>query len=92
MVQSLGIIVFQALDYGLSETEEHHLSTELESLIEYMTAPGTDDEESEFQAIDDEGIVNDDDEHGSSKPACNFQCVRQVRTFSTLKLLSCFTL
>ena len=79
VVQSLGIIVFQALDYGLSETEEHHLSTELESLIDYMTTPDKNSEDSDLQAIDDEGIVNDDDDHGSSKPVCNFQCVQQVR-------------
>ena len=48
--------MFQALDYGLSESEERLLSAPLEQLIEKMT--GCDQEDDE-QTHEDEGIEND---------------------------------
>lgn len=36
----LGIVIFHALDFGLSDEEERHLSADLERLIDMMTAAG----------------------------------------------------
>ena len=40
LVESVGVVLFQALDYGLSEEEEHQLSPPLEALIDRMTGGG----------------------------------------------------
>ena len=48
----MGVVVFQALDYGLDEAEEHKLSSGLERLIERATSEGEEG---------DEGIDVDDD-------------------------------
>jgi spire-like protein len=39
-VSYLGIVIFHALDFGLGEEEERHLSPDLERLIDMMTAAG----------------------------------------------------
>jgi hypothetical protein len=39
-VSCLGIVIFHALDFGLSDEEERHLSPDLERLIDMMTAAG----------------------------------------------------
>ncbi|XP_071786023.1 protein spire homolog 1-like isoform X1 [Asterias amurensis] len=64
MVNSLGLIVYQALDYGCHEEEERVLSGPLESMIDHMTnmGDGEDEEEedkkSQSSANTDEGIVD----------------------------------
>ncbi|ESO01371.1 hypothetical protein HELRODRAFT_192317 [Helobdella robusta] len=55
IVRSLGITLFQALDFGLSENEEQKLSSALESLIGQMTGEG-----GTRNQDGDEGIVDDD--------------------------------
>jgi spire-like protein len=40
LVSYLGIVIFHALDFGLSDEEERHLSPDLERLIDMMTAAG----------------------------------------------------
>ncbi len=57
LVASLGLVVFQALDFGLSETEEQKLSAPLEGLIARMTGAGGDAEDAEEDG--DEGIGED---------------------------------
>ena len=37
LVQCIGVLIYQALDFGLRESEEHALSHDLEALIEAMT-------------------------------------------------------
>jgi len=65
LVQSLGVVVFQALDYGLSDTEEQKLSPALEQLIEQMTGSDSDDDTIDTKIdkhgddADDEGIEHD---------------------------------
>ena len=68
MVQRIGILVYQALDFGLPECEEPSLSSDLEQLIERMTgsdvtdASGarSDDEDGERdEGIEDEDAVHD---------------------------------
>ena len=61
LVQSLGVVVFQALDFGLSDTEEQKLSPALEQLIEQMTGSDSDDDKrgDNDDDADDEGIEHD---------------------------------
>ncbi|KAF4024850.1 hypothetical protein G4228_016758 [Cervus hanglu yarkandensis] len=63
VIESLGIIIYKALDYGLKENEERELSPPLEQLIDRMAntveADGSNDEG--YEAAD-EGLEEDDDE------------------------------
>ncbi|CAC5403971.1 SPIR [Mytilus coruscus] len=73
-IQALGLVIYQALDYGLGDNEERHLGRDLEHLLELMINP---DEEDETFNADDEGIEKD------AKEGCTFQeitvlCVRHL--------------
>lgn len=61
VIESLGIIIYKALDYGLKENEERELSPPLEQLIDRMTntveADATKDEG--YEALDADAV----DEH-----------------------------
>ncbi|KAM9225065.1 protein spire homolog 1 isoform 1-T1 [Dugong dugon] len=63
VIESLGIIIYKALDYGLKENEERELSPPLEKLIDLMAntveADGSNDEG--YEAAD-EGMEDEDDE------------------------------
>ncbi len=76
LVQSLGVVIFQALDYGLSEAEEQKLSTRLEQLIERMTGNESEDEEEEGG---DEGIEDDVEAKTPDKAALTLAEVIEVR-------------
>ncbi|XP_077208919.1 protein spire homolog 1 isoform X2 [Paroedura picta] len=60
VIESLGIIIYKALDYGLKENEERELSPPLEQLIDHMTntieADGNKDEG--YDALD-EGVEDE---------------------------------
>jgi hypothetical protein len=43
-IQALGLVIYQALDYGLGENEERHLGRDLEHLLELMINPDEEDE------------------------------------------------
>ncbi|XP_044282515.1 protein spire homolog 1 isoform X2 [Varanus komodoensis] len=62
VIESLGIIIYKALDYGLKENEERELSPPLEQLIDHMTntveADGSQDEG--YEALD-ECVVDEND-------------------------------
>ncbi|XP_034981488.2 protein spire homolog 1 isoform X2 [Zootoca vivipara] len=62
VIESLGIIIYKALDYGLKENEERELSPPLEQLIDHMTntveADGSKDEG--YEALD-EGVEEEND-------------------------------
>ncbi|GAB1609430.1 protein spire homolog 2-like isoform X2 [Argonauta hians] len=81
VIQVLGLIIFQALDHGLTETEENNINCELESLIEYMTnSDSTDVESDDSHTVDDEGIVKDGGDEGGEEEhsLCNFNTVLQM--------------
>ncbi|XP_036788593.2 protein spire homolog 1 isoform X3 [Manis pentadactyla] len=63
VIESLGIIIYKALDYGLKENEERELSPPLEQLIDHMAntveADGSNDEG--YEAAD-EGLDDEEDE------------------------------
>ncbi|XP_073926468.1 protein spire homolog 1 isoform X3 [Castor canadensis] len=62
VIESLGIIIYKALDYGLKENEERELSPPLEQLIDHMAntmeAEGSNDEG--YEAAD-EGLEDEED-------------------------------
>ena len=85
-IQALGTAIYKALDFGLSQNEEPHLSPDLETLIELMTDQPADDDE----GIDDEGIdvERDSDDSQGKDPSIllevidvsSFTC-RQINPF-----------
>ena len=70
--------MFQALDYGLSDSEEQKLSPPLEQLIARMTGSDLDDDAvaDDKDDDDDEGIEDDDETSTSNK--CSLAEVIQV--------------
>ncbi|XP_028327302.1 protein spire homolog 1 isoform X2 [Gouania willdenowi] len=58
VIESLGIMIYKALDYGLKENEERELSPPLEQLIDLMTNMG----EAEKDACPDEGYEATEEE------------------------------
>ena len=63
-MKSLGLTIFQALDYGLNNSEEQKLSDRLENLIGAMTG-GLEGKNGSMEGvggdIGDEGIEDDED-------------------------------
>ncbi|XP_072684751.1 protein spire homolog 1 isoform X9 [Canis lupus baileyi] len=63
VIESLGIVIYKALDYGLKENEERELSPPLEQLIDHMAntveADGSNDE---GYGAADEGLEDEEDE------------------------------
>ncbi|CAL8247962.1 unnamed protein product [Lota lota] len=67
VIESLGIMVYNALDYGLKETEERELSAPLEQLINHMINMA----EAEKDACSDEGYeATEEDEEAEDEPVC----------------------
>ncbi|XP_033923502.1 protein spire homolog 1 isoform X3 [Melopsittacus undulatus] len=63
VIESLGIIIYKALDYGLKDNEERELSPPLEQLIDHMTnTTETDGSRDEGYDALDEGEEDDDDD------------------------------
>ncbi|CDQ63109.1 unnamed protein product [Oncorhynchus mykiss] len=90
LVQSLGVAIYQALDWGLDDSEERELSPQLERLIERMAGGnhslqadsgggnGTTDEGYSGQEEEEE-----EGEKGAIRPVCTFS---QVMTLCTSRL------
>ncbi|XP_071398117.1 protein spire homolog 2 isoform X1 [Centroberyx affinis] len=83
LVQSLGVAIYRALDWGLDESEERELSPRLERLIERMAAGdqgpegdrtagnGTTDEGYSGQEEEEE-VEEEEEEGGATRPVCTF--------------------
>ncbi|KAL0968232.1 hypothetical protein UPYG_G00264090 [Umbra pygmaea] len=91
LVQSLGMAIYQALDWGLEDTEERELSPQLERLIERM-AGGEHSLQTECgggNGTADEGYSGQEEEEeeegdeGSTRPVCTFH---QVMTLCASRL------
>ncbi|XP_035521563.1 LOW QUALITY PROTEIN: protein spire homolog 2 [Morone saxatilis] len=91
LVQSLGVAIYRALDWGLDDSEERELSPQLERLIERMAA-GDQDGEGDGTAgngVTDEGYSGqeeeeeDEEQEGVIKPVCTF---RQVMALCASRL------
>lgn len=75
VIQALGTAIYKALDFGLSESEEPHLSSELEELIELLTDQPPDDDEGIDIARDSDTYIDQD---GSVKEQSVFQDIIDV--------------
>uniref|UniRef100_A0A8C8R6L4 KIND domain-containing protein n=1 Tax=Pelusios castaneus TaxID=367368 RepID=A0A8C8R6L4_9SAUR len=79
IIESLGIIIYKALDYGLKENEERELSPPLEQLIDHMTntveVDGSKDEG--YEALD-EGMEEEDDEKEEVKVIRSYKDVMKL--------------
>ncbi|XP_035286658.1 protein spire homolog 1 isoform X2 [Anguilla anguilla] len=90
VIESLGIMIYKALDYGLKENEERELSPPLEQLIDIMTNMGV----AESDACPDEGYEateeEDEGEEGEEDPAgvCNVHGYRDILKLCTSHLPS----
>ncbi|KAM8892021.1 protein spire homolog 2 isoform 4-T4 [Spinachia spinachia] len=89
LVQSLGVAIYRALDWGLDDSEERELSPQLERLIERMAA-GEQGEEGVCtvgKLTTDEGYSGQDEEEeeeeGAVRPVCTF---RQVTALCACRL------
>ncbi|CAB1323309.1 unnamed protein product [Coregonus sp. 'balchen'] len=92
LVQSLGVAIYQALDWGLDDSEERELSPQLERLIERMVGGdhslgadcsggnGTTDEGYSGQEEEEE---EEEGEKGPIRPVCTFS---QVMTLCASRL------
>lgn len=78
VIESLGIMIYKALDYGLKENEERELSAPLEELIAFMTNMV----EAERDACPDEGYEateeEDEMEDESDSIASGYRDILQV--------------
>ncbi|KAJ8402968.1 hypothetical protein AAFF_G00358840 [Aldrovandia affinis] len=87
VIESLGIMIYKALDYGLKENVERELSPPLEQLIDLMTNMA----ESERDACPDEGYeATEEEDEGEEDPAegCNVHGYRDVLKLCTSHLPS----
>ncbi|XP_014056795.2 protein spire homolog 1 isoform X1 [Salmo salar] len=75
VIESLGIMIYKALDYGLKESEERELSPPLEQLIDLMTNMG----EAERDACPDEGYEATEEEEEAEDDPINICNVRGYR-------------
>lgn len=70
VIESLGIMIYKALDYGLKENEERELSPPLEQLIDLMTnmAEATRDicPDEGYEATEEEDEAEDDPDNIST--------------------------
>ncbi|XP_048085859.1 LOW QUALITY PROTEIN: protein spire homolog 1 [Alosa alosa] len=89
IIESLGIMIYKALDYGLKENEERELSPPLERLIDLMTNMA--ENEAEKDPCPDEGYeATRREDEGEEDPAgvCNIRGYRDVLELCTSHLPS----
>ncbi|KAM3873493.1 protein spire homolog 1 [Diretmus argenteus] len=87
VIESLGIMIYKALDYGLKENEERELSPPLEQLIDLMTNMA----EAERDACPDEGYeATEEEEEAEDDPeiVCSARGYRDVLKLCTSHLPS----
>ncbi|XP_041797792.1 protein spire homolog 1 isoform X5 [Chelmon rostratus] len=75
VIESLGIMIYKALDYGLKENEERELSPPLEELIDLMTNMA----EAEKDACPDEGYEATEEEEEAEDDPDNISSVHGYR-------------
>ncbi|XP_062342949.1 protein spire homolog 1 [Osmerus eperlanus] len=87
VIESLGIMIYKALDYGLKENEERELSPPLEQLIDTMTNMT----EAEGDLCPDEGYeATEEEDEGEENPSvtCNVKGLRDIITLCSSHLPS----
>lgn len=84
MVQSLGVAIYRALDWGLDDSEEHELSPQLERLIERMVGgeAGSGADSGVGSGTSDEGYSGPEEDEkekdGVVHPICTFSQVMEL--------------
>ncbi|XP_064835136.1 protein spire homolog 1 [Oncorhynchus masou masou] len=84
VIESLGIMIYKALDYSLKESEERELSPPLEQLIDMMTNMA----EKDSDPCPDEGYEATEDEEDPNTVCNNIKRFRDVLTLCTSHLPS----
>lgn len=86
VIESLGIMIYKALDYGLKESEERELSPPLEQLIDLMTNVAN----TESDSCADEGYAateeDEDDREGDPAHPCRIRGYRDIIRLCALHL------
>ncbi|XP_043117911.1 protein spire homolog 1 isoform X1 [Puntigrus tetrazona] len=84
VIESLGIMIYKALDYGLKENEERELSPPLERLIDLMTNVA----EAESDSCADEGYAATEEDEDDRDPAhtCRIRGYRDIIKLCALHL------
>lgn len=94
VIESLGIMIYKALDYGLKENEERELSPPLEELIDLMTNMAETERDAcpdeGYEATEEEDEAEDDPDNISS--VHGYRDVLQVGTVDKWLWLSCLCL
>lgn len=86
VIESLGIMIYKALDYGLKENEERELSPPLEQLIDLMTNLA----DTERDTCPDEGYDATEEEDEEGEDDCARAClVRSYRDILKVFNLDC---
>ncbi|XP_042166421.1 protein spire homolog 1 isoform X2 [Oncorhynchus tshawytscha] len=85
VIESLGIMIYKALDYSLKEREERELSPPLEQLIDMMTNVA--EKERDSDPCPDEGYEATEEEEDPNT-VCNIKRFRDVLTLCTSHLPS----
>ncbi|XP_076878710.1 protein spire homolog 2 isoform X2 [Brachyhypopomus gauderio] len=85
MVQSIGVAIYRALDWGLADSEERELSPQLEQLIERMVGGGDSGDTSGngSSTTEDEGYSGPEEEEEEEEEVS----MRAVRTFRQVMAL-----
>lgn len=84
VIESLGIMIYKALDYGLKENEERELSPPLEQLIDLMTNMSV----TEVDACSDEGYEAIEEEDEGEEEQTEVSGVRGYRDIIAVKDVS----
>ncbi|KAM3829064.1 protein spire homolog 2 isoform 2-T2 [Vipera latastei] len=82
VVQSLGFVIYRALDWGLEQNEERELSPELERLIDLMINSDSEDSSTGSSTADEGYSGQEEEEEAVAKGALS-----AVRTFSQVMQL-----
>ncbi|XP_053493619.1 protein spire homolog 1 isoform X2 [Ictalurus furcatus] len=80
VIESLAIMIYKALDYGLKENEERELSPPLEQLIDLMTNMG----DTEVDTCPDEGYEATEEEDEGEEEQTDVSSIRGYRDIITL--------
>lgn len=86
VIESLGIMIYKALDYGLKENEERELSPPLEELIALMTNMV----EAERDTCPDEGYEATEEEDEAEDDPDNISSVHGYRDILKVVVFSVF--
>lgn len=85
IIDSLGVMIYKALDYGLKENEERELSPPLERLIDMMT--NTEDTESDpcpdegYEATEEEDECEEEEEEEEEPVSATTTSSVRIRSY-----------